>query len=326
MPLSFTKYPSIEQFRNVVSYITKKCHESPTITFIGTVKIHGTNAGIGWDGQSEDLLVQSRKQTITPEKDNAGFATFVEANKDTIKDILRELGATSEAPVFIYGEWCGRGIQKGVGICELQPMFVIFNVLKGDQWLRKDDVSKILPSPASESRVFNIYQFPTYSLDITFKQPELGIAQNKLADLTEMVEQCCPVAKHFGIEGIGEGIVWQGRGVVNDTEQLFRFKVKGEKHSVSKVKTLSSVDVEKLKNLDEFIEYAVTENRMQQGYDELFKDTEPSNKDIGRFIKWVHTDVIKEESDTLETNGLEPKDIGKDLSRKCREWFLNYIG
>jgi hypothetical protein len=71
------------------------------------------------------------------------------------------------------------------------------------------------------------------------------LVQNTLSELTMAVEEECPVAKAFGFSGVG--IVWS----VNVNGTIHRFKVKGELHSSSKVKTLASVDVEKLvyKNL-----------------------------------------------------------------------------
>jgi hypothetical protein len=36
-------------------------------------------------------------------------------------------------------------------------------------------------------------------------------------------------------------------------------------------------------------------------------------------------DIIKEESDTLFKNNLEPKDIGKYVANKVRTLFFNYL-
>jgi hypothetical protein len=145
------------------------------------------------------------------------------------------------------------------------------------------------------------------------------LVQNDLTDLTIAVEEQCPVAKHFGAEGIGEGIVWsvEFKGVVH------RFKVKGEKHSSSKVKTLAAVDVEKLNSITEFIDYVVTESRFNQALENTYPNNEPIDiKKMGDLIRWVVNDVIKEESDTLAKSGLEPKDVNKYISAKVREMFF----
>ena len=66
---TFLKFPSIEQFRKVVKDVNFKSEfqgvkedgslimdptaPRPTITFKGTVKIHGTNASVCWNKDSE---------------------------------------------------------------------------------------------------------------------------------------------------------------------------------------------------------------------------------------------------------------------------------
>lgn len=311
--------------------------QPPTIKFTGTVKLHGTNAAVGWSRSSPQLSIQSRKNLITVDKDNAGFAKFAlgEHRPEWFHELLSQLSMKlGRDMVHVFGEWCGKGIQKGVGIAEVDPLFVIFGVRTERTILNEDGMEEqlgewhspqIIPESMLDAlndlRVFHCFQFPHWDLDIDFTSVGLGEAQTELSRLTDLVEQECPVAKHFGVSGVGEGVVWTG----TYGEHHLRFKVKGEKHSVTKVKTLAKVDTEKLRNIEEFISYAVTENRLEQGYDELFtkQEKEPSNKDIGMFIRWVNTDVLKEESDTLESNGLTSKDVGKALSAKAKTWFVN---
>ena len=57
--------------------------EKPTLTFNGTIKLHGTCASICYNDYN--MWVQSRKQIITPLKDNAGFAFFVESKEEKDK-------------------------------------------------------------------------------------------------------------------------------------------------------------------------------------------------------------------------------------------------
>jgi hypothetical protein len=169
----------------------------------------------------------------------------------------------------------------------------------------------------NEAKIYNIDDFETYSLDIDFNMPEL--IQNKLGELTLAVEEECPVGKAFGFSGIGEGIVWSCELKGN----IHRFKVKGEQHSSSKVKKLASVDTEKITSIKEFVDYAVTESRFNQAIEKIFPNNEPVDvKKLGEVIKWVVNDIIKEETDTLVQNNLEPKDIGKYVSNKVREMFF----
>ena len=123
------------------------------------------------------------------------------------------------------------------------------------------------------------------------------------------------------ISMIGEGIVYK-----TDTERgTLRMKVKGEKHSSSKVKTLAPVDTEKVSSIKEFAEYAVTESRLNQGIEKVFTSVNEQMdiKKMGDFLKWITNDIIKEEMDTLRDNGLEPKDVTSAISNIARKWFLD---
>lgn len=101
------------------------------------------------------------------------------------------------------------------------------------------------------------------------------------------------------------------------------FKVKGQKHSVSKAKTLAPVDVEKLNSIKEFVDYAVTEQRFDQAVNEVVGSYEELDvKNIGNLIRWVINDVLEEELDTLTENNLKPKEVNKYISGKTRELFF----
>lgn len=320
----FIKFPSIEQFRHVIKDVsqTAKHHEveKPTIQFNGSVKLHGTNAGVSfYQGQ---IFAQSRSRIITVEDDNAGFAKFVAENKNDFMTMFNQIGFAKDNQVYtIFGEWCGGNIQKGVALNQLDKMFVIFGIVvtydtpdkNGNtiqKWLSLDSV-KI---PLNDS-IHAITKSPTYTVNVDFNRPEL--AQDAFYNLTMEVEKECPFCKTFGVSGIGEGIVWTAEWM----GKRFMFKTKGDKHSSSKVIKVASVDVEKVNSILEFVEYAATENRMQQAIKEVFGDNEPDIKKMGDFIRWLFNDVIKEESDTLEKAGLTIKDVSKEISNKARIFF-----
>lgn len=319
------KYPSIEQFRNVIREVRNnhdyqgKDEEGkaiyqhkenyPIFKFRGTVKLHGTNSGIAKysDGRIE---FQSRERVLSLENDNAGFmAAMLPKDLDFLFN-----GLEFKDYAVVYGEWCGGNIQKGVAINGLPKMFVIFGIKVDDNWIE-------LPNDLydNENGIYNILQFPTYEVEIDFNAPEL--AQNKIIEMTIGVEDCCPVGKFFGKEGIGEGIVF-----VCTTNQDLKFKSKGEKHSSSKVKTLNSIDTESLKGINEFVEFAVTENRLEQGIS-FFRENniEVDSKNTGLFLGWIVKDVLKEEKDTLDKSGLDEKKVKNAIITKARVWFLNKI-
>ncbi len=306
----------------------------PVVTFNGTVKLHGTNVGVSQNSKG-DIWFQSRSGVITVTKDNAGFAFFGETKKELFEKWLNEIRQSKseykDKTITIYGEWCGGNIQKGVAINGLPKMFVVFAVkithedtedvnyyLTSDEW-------KHFSSP--NDSIYNVYMFKTYSIEVDFERPD--ISQNVLVELTQSVEDECPVGKYFGRSKengdcvTGEGIVW----FAEYKGSQYMFKTKGQKHSTSKVKTIASVDVEKVNTIHAFVEYAVTENRLNQAIEQVFttKNEVPDKTKTGDFIRWVINDIIKEELDTIAANGLEPKDIGSVASKASQQWFFKYL-
>lgn len=280
--MKMIKFPSIEQYGTTIknlqfhfqycgkdengNAIYDKTKVLPTLTFKGTVKLHGTNAGVSFDVDTGDIWAQSRENIITPMKDNAGFAQFVEKNKDVFigffNDIKHTQNIENESIITIFGEWAGPGIQKGVGISQIDSKsFFIFGVKvspKNEEipayWL-DEEMAKLIPHGMclilsnSLHNIYNINSIVQYSIDINLNEPQLS--QNLLIELTNAVEQQCPVAKDFGIDGIGEGIVWSTR-IGND---VMRFKVKGSAHQSSGQPTtltgitLSKGDEKKVKDI-----------------------------------------------------------------------------
>jgi|TARA_R110000851_G_scaffold87200_1_gene190035 hypothetical protein len=325
------KYPSIVQYRNIVKDVTRH-GSTPTIRFTGTVKVHGTNASvvIHPDGT---MTPQSRNNTLDIHNDNAGFANWLEDHKQWFTDYRRYLENLGEAfegdIVVIYGEFAGMGIQKGVAVSSVSKFFYVFGVKVMDYASSEDFWVRDRPLMEPDLSIIDATQIWTRQIDIDFTNPTL--AQNGMIALTEEVENECPVGKFFGVSGTGEGVVWEH---IDEKGVMISFKIKGEKHSISKVKTLAPVDVERLESIDAFVEYAVTENRLEQavvevlpittdydlGIDSSIRDFD--RKYLGAFIKWVSSDINKEESDVLEENGLSMKDVGSKLSAKARTWFF----
>lgn len=111
-----------------------------------------------------------------------------------------------------------------------------------------------------------------------------------------------------------------------DKNGQYLFKTKDPRHSVSKVKTIASVDPEKVKGIKEFIEYAVTDNRLNQGLDYLKECNLPIEMtSTGEFIKWVMKDILKEELETMNASGIEPKDINGSVAQKAKLFFINKV-
>lgn len=331
-----TSFPKIPQYKNVLTQIKHdiryvgqdeqgnpiydETKELPTVTFIGTVKLHGTNASVCYN-KEHGMWAQSRSNIVTVKNDNFGFAAFVERNKEVFQEMFdKEFILEDNHTACIYGEWAGKGIQSGVAISKLDKSFFIFAVkikdhVKNESYYLSDPST--FKSP--EHRIYNIYDFGTYEVEVDLNHPKDPI--NKFIELTEKIEQECPVAKVFGHSGVGEGIVWsvqlEGRYGLH-----YRFKTKGEKHSVTKVKKLVQVDEEKLNSVKDFVEYAVTENRVLQGMQETGAN---DRKDTGTLMRWIINDILTEEVSALVENGLEAKDVTKQLADAARKIFFRKI-
>jgi len=84
-----------------------------------TEKIDGTNAQVYFSEDMSSFMVGSRNRWISPESDNAGFARWAYENVEE----LRKLG-----PGRHFGEWWGRGIQRGYDLKEKR--FSLFNTAR----------------------------------------------------------------------------------------------------------------------------------------------------------------------------------------------------
>lgn len=322
-------FPSIDQFRCVVKIVRDRAAWDkvplPTLRFIGSVKLHGTNASVVFPVDHRRLYAQSRTAVITPESDNAGFARYVHDN-NTVFDYLGQNladrnGIAGMRTFVFYGEWCGSNIQKSVALNQLPKMFVVFAVKEffgeSKKWLDPNDII----AACLGTGLHCIYDFPTFFMDIDFSALELS--QNRLSELTEAVERECPVGKALGVSGIGEGIVWWAQPHGSFNTQGLIFKVKGEKHSETRVKTLAAVDVEKIENLRELVAAVLTPHRLEKKLDDLHaQGLETDVRNTGAFLKIVSLDVLKEESDTFTASGLEAKEIMPAISCVARQWFM----
>ena len=350
----FTTFSKVKQFRDVIQAIKHKAQftgldaednplydesmQLPIVTFHGTVKLHGTNSSVAVNPDG-DIWFQSRKGVVTPHKDNSGFAVFAESHKEIfirfINDIRDKL-ELYEKTIVLFGEWCGGNIQKDVAINGLEKMFVLFAVKVVEANLAEEGevaVNYYLPSDKwseysdPENHLHNINDFKSYFIDIDFDK--VRDASNALELITSEVSRECPVGKALGRVldkdcTTGEGVVWIGWF----NGDRYSFKVKGEAHKTSRgKKALAPAEIEKMNSITEFVEYSVTENRLNQGVEQVFTTESriPEITAMGEFIRWVVTDIIDEELDVMVENKLEPKDVKRKISEVARTWYKRYL-
>lgn len=356
------KFPSIEQYRNVVHNITSRTRYVgkdangepiydvdrvlPSLPFQGTVKLHGTNAGIACDKWG-NAWCQSRENIITPQADNAGFAMFVHANREWFDQLFAQAclakALTDDQSMLVFGEWCGAGIQKKVGLTQLPKMFVIFGIARVDgegnkEWFLPGEITAVFNRAQDVApdiipgNVFTIYEFPTYVIQIDFNRPHE--AQNRLVEMTIAVENECPVAKQLGATTdkgpiIGEGIVWKCTAAGYEDSGNW-FKVKGEAHKADKTKTkvLSEVDVERIDTINALAIDLTPEWRLEQMFQETFNTLNgglPDIKKTGDYIKAVMQDVLKEELDVIAQSGFTTRDITGPISKIARDYLMKEL-
>lgn len=253
---------------------------------------------------------------------NEVISKFKEDNKfeflKIFDEIKNKINTEKYDSIIIYGELAGKGIQNKVAVSQIDRFFAPFSVVG----VNKDTVDQLdVKLSVNESiRFYPVETFGVYNVQLDLDNVHL--AQQEVKDLTINVENECPVGKYFGVSGTGEGIVF------TDETKQYSFKSKGEKHSVSKVKVIANVDIEKINKIKDFVDYSVTENRLNQGIEylkEMNKELDISS--IGDFLRWLANDVLKEEQDVITENGLdnELKAIMKSVSSKGRKWFMDKI-
>lgn len=333
--MEFLKYPSIESFRHVVAEIKRKAEyvgkdengkpiydenlPKPTIVFSVQTKLHGTNGCVVVNRDGE-IAVQSRNRFLSYQSDNCGFYAWVMERKEAFLDIAKSLFKWIEDEfdtVYIYGEFAGKNVQKGTAISELEKSFFIFDAVTLNS---REKTKKNLVMLKSQKlyNIFNVIerQDRVITIVVDFNHPENSI--DTIEKFTQEVEDRCPVAASFGIDGIGEGIVCKGY-YGND---VVMFKSKGEKYKVTKVNATTTAEEVDLTDINEFVEATVTDNRLNQGLDYLREMDKPIlMKSAGDFIKWVMNDVFKEEADIIAAKKLNIPNLKKEISKKAIEFF-----
>lgn len=330
-------FPSIDQYRVIAKTVklnAEYCGKDeqgepiydetlpkPTVTFNGTIKLHGTNMSIIFleDGS---VQYQSRETILSHHEDIHGFYN----NFKPLEKELQLMMSLSPYHPFkeymgVYGEWCGKGINKGTGIHQLPKMFVVFGVKIDDVWYNPEDF------PVDHQiGIYNIYEFDTFIETIDFNDP--ASALDELNRVTLEVENDCPVARKFGIQGIGEGIVWVGDHIDEDgCHFIYRFKTKGEKHSLkSKEPKAVTLDIDKYNSVVEFVQDNLSPNRLEQGLSWLKENGLPIEiTSIGQYLKWCVNDLKKECILEMEANNIDERMLNKETSKVAREYYINYL-
>ena len=320
MDRKFVAYPDTQRFDSFrLNYL--KASSNRCVDFHGTVKIHGSNVSIIFKS-ANTWQIQSRNRILSSEEDM--YECYAKLNHAPLSEIAHEiskLAGTSKGPVWddimVVGEWAGKGIQNGVGVSNVDKFLAIFNIRIGTKW---QDIRKFRTVALPEYRIFNICDFPTYPMRVDLSSlKDVERAEKEMQTLVEEIDKNCPVAAQLGVEGGGEGIVYTFHPP-EPSDRLLHFKVKGPSHQIVRKDKLCKIPPGLASSIAAFIEYAVTEARLDQGITYLEEMNIPvEDESAGKYIGWVVKDVFKEESHTMEEMGLKEKDVKSQLSKTVRE-------
>ena len=334
------KFPSIEKFRHLLESIPRvfSARAPTSLTFRGTVKLHGTNAGIVKWYKSGVTTIQSRNRVLASRNgewtslgaDNAGSRAFLMERDpdDLIKLVERALEASGRPPpsdhLAVFGELCGGNVQKHVAIAKLPKMFVVFAIQVDRRWLDLGDFAFEFEAKAT-TRIYSARSFRTETVVLDVADPEP--ARLELERLTAEVDAQCPVAMQLGgVVGVGEGWVWQC--LDQPGCQSIWFKTKGEAHAgpppknkVPRAVRVAS-EVDPASGAEELVERHVNEALLIKGTREMPSLLAAGDmRSLTAFIEWVYADVLKEEGDTMAASNISAKDVRRIVSRVAAAWY-----
>lgn len=321
--------------------------ELPSLDVVGTVKLHGTSAGICFDVENNKIVPMSKKNILTIESDNYGFAKWfyeelIPSDEkyqslldtfDTIQFFSTGVGYAIQMAnakyIVLHGEWAGKGIQKGVGISNLEKDFFLFGVkVYSDEenyiWLPPTLVVQHIKA----KRLFkNIFDYKTYPMKLDLNNPEDFIKSAKEA-LSE-VENECPVATSH-IEKLEDGQNKNGEGLVFWTvcDPVKPFKLKDERfvklrRNKKKEKTPRVFSKEEI----ELAESLAPDWRIAQAFQEVYGENWEKQVSMNEFpdiLRWVLEDINKEEKITLEESGINLKKVKPLIVEKIKDTIFSF--
>jgi hypothetical protein len=335
-------FKSIDNFKRIISNMKwdYKQETLPIVTATLTEKIHGTNGGYSYSNPDGGWF-QSRDNILGPDKDNAKCYSKNKPIEETWKSLALFLAKAydidlNEKVITLFFEWAGTKIKKGSACSGLEKRAILFEYFKVSDLNYVDKEEEVMGQwfptkiegtwvSANDSLIFNVMNYKTWKVDIDFEQPSAGL--DKMLKILDEVEACSPLGKAMGQENnIGEGmVVTLPRG-----STIQRFKIKGTKHSKSKVKITIPIDPIKEKQTYDFIHNKACVNwRLEQMWDEVFgldnEKQQPDIKFLGDFLKVLFNDIQKEESETIKDLELNVKNINPTIAKFAKIWFINEL-
>jgi hypothetical protein len=315
--MSTAQWMSIESYSNQVISRQKSAevgYPFPVLRYRGKIKLHGKNAGIRVENGK--FKAQSRTEDLSEGNNLNGFWNFVDALDDS--------WAKEHEGFVIFGEWFGKGIQKGAYPALNEKYYAIFsieNLNTTEIHYEPEDIMKILGDFANLSDRIFVLPWQTDEYVINYAQPSEHI--DTFNAIIDQIEKSDPwVKKTFGSDQVGEGLVFYPiEKSLHEDVSRYIFKAKGLKHAVNPAKAPVQVDVELIESVNEFAASFVTEARLEQAASVVGLE----KKLIGSFIKWVIEDIKKESKHELEKSKLDFMLISKKITELSKNWYLSKV-
>lgn len=289
---------------------------------------------------------QSRSRVVTCQDKHPIVAQLFNRPLDILVQRILEIyhpsrslpANTPFSEIMIAGEIAGRDIYRNVAINRLPQFFCIFNIRVDGEWMDMRDYKDVsLP----DEHIYNIMNWKIWDVEIDFLKDTTEVSK-WLYSITEEVERECPFAASFKdskgnrISGTGEGLVWtmipfEGEAWPRNRTHLWNFKTKGERFEVvSRIKPTAPKDPDAMNLANIFVDYAITEARFEQGIEYLREmgllEIGPKAKKCApHFVKWLETDVVKEEWEKMVEIGVEEQKVRNVIGTRAREWLFNYL-
>lgn len=333
----FKKWNDLNQFHEVRKNLNYpriwQClkDNDSKIAFGLKVKLHGTNACVRVESDGKVVPQKRSSDVLTG---HFGFAEWALGHEDYFSSL-----SDSQATTYVYGEWAGPGVQKGVA-CSMtdDKFFYVFSydkVFDDGRTYRFYDPMLIegLLGPKALDNMIVVPWFTGISID--FEDPKsIELTMLNLNKMVEAIGEKDPLINDlFGFEGAGEGVVaypiiGKEAGTYRENEEYFswfNFKAKSEAHRVNKTKTAVQFDAEAFASIQAFADYYVTENRLLQGLRESVSG-ELDMKRTPDFIKWVVSDIYKESKTEREASpDLDWKAASKACSSRAVMWYKKQV-
>jgi len=298
----------------------------PQVTLTGSEKIHGSFCSVCYS--QGEIWIQSRNSIKTVLGDMNGLAQFVKSIEKEVLDLVFKLVEEYNLDLTTHtlaldGEWAGSNIQGKNAACSGVPnsiyLFEHFRVVSNE-----DNTSELLPTEplkdlvAETDRVYLVKEFGEYTITLDLSEDN-EVNLQKLKELAESIEDNSPVAKYFNKpDNIGEGAVL----FTTYNGITYKVKTKADKHAGKAKAPREKLSDEVLEARSKLAEEVTPAWRIAQGISEL-GITE--SKEVGLLIKWVLTDIVKEETLTIEEAGLTLRDINSNVAKTVKDYYFNSL-